>query len=126
MTYRAVFDDLANAAPILRRPANEGRRPAVRRSTPCARGDLPGFLQNACVMPGTTWTDRCEPLRITEFDPAEDVLSLEFDADQEMPELTFEEDEKRGVTTLLANGKPVAFVHLSRAGFSLDNVAVAH
>jgi Ca2+-binding RTX toxin-like protein len=70
------------------------------------------------------WISGDDPVEITDFDTAEDVLSFVYDGDGPPPELTIERDSRTGVTTLRADGEAVAVLRNSSPGFSLQNVVV--
>ena len=70
------------------------------------------------------WITGGDPVEITDFDTAEDLLSFVYDGDGPPPDLTVERDSRTGVTTLRADGEAVAILRNSTPGFSLQNVVI--
>ncbi len=70
------------------------------------------------------WISGDDPVEVTDFDTAEDVLSFVYDGDGPPPELTVERDSQAGITTLRADGQAVAVLRNSSPGFSLQNVVI--
>lgn len=70
------------------------------------------------------WITGGNPVEITDFDTAEDVLSFVYNSDGPAPELTVERNSQTGVTTLLADGEPMAILRNAAPDFSLQNVVV--
>lgn len=122
MTYRATQTSPWPQAPLLRRPADPDR-PQAEAVAPAGHGGLPAFLKASPARAGY-WSEDESPICIEGFDPREHILTLEFESGAAMPDLSIETDEDRAISALLANGKPMAVLHLESMGFSLDHVAI--
>lgn len=70
------------------------------------------------------WISGGDPVEITDFDTAEDILSFVYDGDGPPPDLMIERDSQTGVTTLRADGEAVAILRNSTPDFSLHNVVI--
>jgi len=127
MACRAAGENRVAEPPLLRRPAHPIPRPALASPSATSGGVLPGFLRRRRACPASDlpdWVAPGSPVEIAGFDPGEDILSLQFDTSGPTPKLSIERDEGRSITTLIANGKPLAYLHTAGAGFSLRNVVV--
>lgn len=70
------------------------------------------------------WIEGGRPVEITDFDVAEDVISFVYDSDGATPEMTVEHDSRTGVTTIRADGQPIAVLRGTSPEFSVHNIAV--
>ena len=112
------------AGAILRRPAAFGPHPLPVAAHRYGAG-LPGFLGRRPGGDGRggMWRDGDKPVDVGGFDSREDVLSLTFLGSGPLPALSLRQDEAARLTTLLANGKPIAVLRNAGPEFSLANVA---
>lgn len=70
------------------------------------------------------WITGGQPVEITDFNEAEDILSFVHAENDPEPELEIHRDTKSGVTTIHADGQPIAVLRGTSPDFSLRNVVV--
>lgn len=125
MTYQATHIPEVAQAPLLRRPSGTERGPVTKPMARSGSGDLPAFLKAPAAL-NEYWSENEGPVRITDFDPRQHILTLEFESGAPMPELSIETDEDHAVSALMANGKPMALLYLDDIDFTMDHVAITH
>lgn len=72
------------------------------------------------------WITPEQPVEITDFDEAEDLVSFVHTENGPAPELEIHRDTQNGVTTLHADGRPIAVIRGASPDFSLRNVVMGH
>lgn len=70
------------------------------------------------------WITGGQPVEITDFDEAEDIVSFVYDRDGDMPDLEIQRNSQTGLTTIRADGQSIAVLRGASPEFSLLNVVV--
>ncbi len=70
------------------------------------------------------WVQGGNPVEITDFDIAEDIISIALADGGPSPEIEVETDPATGVKTVYADGQPIAVLPGAPPEFSLRNVAI--
>ncbi|MGK7652708.1 hypothetical protein ACSQ76_09930 [Roseovarius sp. B08] len=70
------------------------------------------------------WIEGNTPVKIADFDAAEDIITFVYDRAGDTPDLSVERNETTGVTTILADGRSIAVLHDASPEFSLRNIAI--
>ena len=70
------------------------------------------------------WIEGGQPVEITDFDEAEDIITFVYDKEGDAPEMSVEVNETTGVTTIKADGQPIAVLRDTSPAFSTRNIAV--
>lgn len=71
------------------------------------------------------WIEGGDPVEITDFDAAEDIIAFIYDTSGPAPDLTIDRNARTGVTLVRAGGETIAVVRDTSPGFSLSNIAVS-